>query len=76
MAASRARIHGRRRFPGEERGKMKREKIRLIVRWHPDTKFAMPLHRNVPTARRLPEFWPDVFLRLEEEAWRFSAPLR
>jgi len=51
------------------------QKIRIIPRWEPDWRFAVPLHYHAPVARRVAEFIPDYLFRREEEAWRTSAPL-
>jgi hypothetical protein len=52
-----------------------RQILKLIPRWEPEQRFAVPLHHHAPIARRAPEFLPEYFLWLEEEAWRTSAPL-
>jgi len=53
-----------------------RQKLKIIPRWEPDRRFAIPLQRDVPMARRAPEFFPEFYFQLEEGAWRISAPLQ
>jgi hypothetical protein len=54
---------------------MKR-KFKLVPRWEPEQRFALPLYYHAPVARRLPEFLPPGFYLAEEELWRSSAPLQ
>jgi hypothetical protein len=53
---------------------MKSLKNRIIPRWEAEVRFALPLHRHAPVARRAPEFMPETFYQ-NEEAWNISMPL-
>jgi hypothetical protein len=52
-----------------------RQEFKLIPRWEPEKRFAVPLHRRAPVARHAPDLIPEDFLWLEEEARRISVPL-
>jgi hypothetical protein len=54
---------------------MKR-KFKIVPRWEPEKRFTLPLRRQAPLARRLPEWLPESFYCLEEEVWETSAPLQ
>jgi hypothetical protein len=49
-------------------------KLKIVPRWEPEQRFAIPLRRHAPMARRAPEFLPEYYFQFEEEAWRISMP--
>jgi hypothetical protein len=54
---------------------MKR-KFKIVPRWEPEQRFALPLHYQVPVARRAPELIPGILQFPGEEFWRSLTPLR
>lgn len=54
----------------------RRPKVKIAIRWNNNVPFVTPLQRCAPTARRAPEFLPEVFYRWEEEALRTAAPVQ
>jgi hypothetical protein len=53
-----------------------RQRFRIVPRWEPDQRFALPLHRHIARARSVTEFVPEAFFQAEDEPWRPSAPLQ